>query len=183
MGSLFVAGDARAVGPIDIEVAGIAGGGFPPSGLGVSPVGFGLGARAGVVLRDLGIYGGLSFIDYYDGYGGGAFSLPDSESISVHGLTYGVEVGYGVVLLRLITLRAQVGLGDYAEIVETSTASSSSSQTHNSPYVAPGLVAMVSLGPVLIGADASALIASFGNGSKYSTATALMLHAQLGLKF
>lgn len=163
--------EARAIGPLEIEAAAIWGGGFPASDRADSPIGQGLGARAGVLFPTVGAYGGLSFVDYYGGYG-------DSRGLQVHGLTYGIEGGYGLRLFGLLTVRGVIGFGNYAEIVERSSSAGTSSETHNSPYLLPSALAMLALGPVLVGADAGLLIASFGR--QYSTATSATLHAQLG---
>ena len=155
------------------------GGGFPPSGHLDSPIGFGLGARAGVSFPEVAAYAGLTFMDYY----GGNSSCPtsvDGGCGAVHAVTYGVEGGYGVTPARWLTLRWLVGLGDYAEIVD----GTSSSQTHNSPYIAPSMLALLSIGPVLVGADAGVLITGFSNGSgQYPAGASVMLHAQFGVRF
>ncbi|MDP9148315.1 MAG: hypothetical protein M3O36_00020 [Myxococcota bacterium] len=177
--ALLGAQDASALGPVDVEVAGVAGGGFPPSGQFDSPIGFGLGARAGVSFPEVGAYAGLAFVDYYAGNGSCPASF-GSDCGVVHAVTYGAEGGYGLRPVRWLTLRWLLGVGDYAEIVDRT----SSSQIHNSPYIAPEMLALVSIGPVLLGADAGVLITGFGRGpGQHPAGASVMLHAQLGLRF
>src|SRR5580692_6891662 len=85
MAVVSFASDASALGPLDIEVAARLGVGTTPSNIpsgATNPLGFGLGARAGVSI--IGLYGGGS-IDYYLGGSQG--------SESVHTLKYGLEGG------------------------------------------------------------------------------------------
>jgi hypothetical protein len=121
--ALAVCPDARALGPLDVEVGargGMAsnpiGGGFP------NPLGAGAGARAGVSV--LGFYAGVT-AEYYFGQGGqsgrsGPITPPPPPmsvtiiygSMSVQSLLLGGELGFGVKLGRFVLLRAQLGFGD-----------------------------------------------------------------------
>ncbi len=172
LGTALVARDALALGPVDLEIAAKAGVGTSPGGTTPNPLGFGLGARAGVSL--LGLYGGLAFMYY----------LGDSDPVtSVHALTYGVEGGFGSKLLGLVTIRGQVGVGNYTETVDLKVPSVSSS--HSSLYVEPGVTGLVTLGPLLVGADANILILPSRTRPdlKSSTDTAFTLHGQVGVVF
>src|SRR5260370_17643940 len=64
-GALSVPRDAHALGPVDLEIGARIGGASSPVSGGLNPLGFGLGARAGVSLFSF--YGGLSFMYYFGG--------------------------------------------------------------------------------------------------------------------
>lgn len=154
------ADDAKALGPIDLEV-GLKGGYAtnPSTATTVSQgLGVGLGGRAGVGI--FGIYGGISVVDYLG---------QDSDSA----VAVGGELGYSWNI-SLLTLRPQIGIGNITQ----SFSSSAHLPNSNSLYLEPGLTALIGLGLFFVGADANALIiTSQGNN------TALTLHAQVGLKF
>jgi hypothetical protein len=71
-----------------------------------------------------GLYGGLSFLEYGGG-GSSISSFPSASSAptpvggSYHSFAYGVQGGYGVRLFDRITIRAQLGLGDYVDVEDT----------------------------------------------------------------
>ncbi len=175
-GLLAAAHDARALGPVNLEVgARVGGGGTPFSGQ-PNPLGFGVGGRAGVAFS--GWYAGLSLM-YYVGESGTVSAVTTSE----HSFLYGVEGGYGVKLLGLVTVRGLVGVGnftlDYTGIGQLSL---------NNLYIEPGLTATVSLGLLYVGADLSVLVLpGIGNPAEVnaasSWATAVTAHAQLGVVF
>jgi hypothetical protein len=180
--SVFVAREARALGPLDLEVAAKAGFGTAPGSLSLNPLKLGLGARAGVTL--LGLYGGLSIIDYFG-------ESSSDGTVSDHALMYGVEAGYGSKLLDVLTLRAQLGVGNFAEMVDVKTGSTvpgaafAASATNNSLYLEPALLGMITVGSFLIGADAGVLVLpsrAVGDG-KTELDAAFTLHAQVGVKF
>ena len=77
-GALLIAPNANALGPIEVEIAAMGGGGFPPLGGNGDGLGGALGGRAGVLLPSFGLYGGLSFLKYGGG-GGGTSSAPVSS--------------------------------------------------------------------------------------------------------
>lgn len=167
--------DACALGPVDVEVgAKIGGGGAPFTGE-PNPLGFGLGARAGVAFT--GWYGGLSLM-YYVGESGSVSAVTASE----HSLLYGVEGGYGLSLLGLLTLRGLIGVGnftvDYTGIGHLSL---------NNLYVEPGITALITLGILYFGADVNVLvlpgISDPTNPAHSSWVTALTAHGQVGVRF
>jgi hypothetical protein len=180
--------DARALGPIGIEVGAKVGYGTDPggansplTGASVNPLGVGLGGRAGITV--FGIYLGGSIVDYL---GSG-----DTLGGQYHALQYGGEIGYGFKILFL-TLRPQIGLGniqisDSAPNVIAGAAFPGGS----SFYLEPGAVALLTFGIVYFGADINALIITAepaaGGGGNFtfntSTHTALTVHGQLGLSF
>jgi hypothetical protein len=172
-----VARPAHALGPIDIEVGAKAGGGTNPLSAQPTPLGFGLGGRAGVSF--LGYYGGLSVM-YYFGQSGPAGPVP---SASEHALLYGVEAGYGASILGLITVRAQLGVGQI-----TVSYTGAGQLNINNLYLEPGLTALVSFGLLFVGADAGLLILPSMSDPASQTAnsswdTAFTAHGQVGIKF
>jgi hypothetical protein len=185
---LVTATDAPALGPLDLEVGAKVGVGTTPSNIpsgAPNPLGFGLGARAGVSI--LGFYGGGSIVYYL----GGSQNVPTpgllpamgSTSISEHTLMYGFEGGYGIKLIDILTLRAQVGVGSYDVNV---SGGGSSSDTSNL-YVEPGVTAMITL-PIVgwfVGADANALVLTGAKDQNGNSATdlAFTLHGQVGYTF
>jgi hypothetical protein len=187
--------DAHAVGPLDVEVALKAGGGTPPGGDSPSPLAYSIGGRAGVAFS--GAYGGLSLVNYFGESQAADPTVPGSLGVAVHALMFGAEGGYGWKLGTL-TLRAQLGVGNFAETVSypatnggcvaiaTGSACppvvSRPSYRIHSLYLEPGVTAMISFGTVFVAADANVLVLPNRFGAS-STDAAFTLHGQLGLKF
>jgi hypothetical protein len=174
-GTLCISREASALGPIDLEVAARAGAGTNPFS-GPNPLGFGIGARGGVAF--LGFYGGLSFIYYF----GSGQDLPLTGHVSETSVLYGIEAGYGTKLLDLITLRGQLGLGN---LTISSNISGTSSNGSNL-YLEPGVLAEISVGMILVGADANVLLLPgvadpVSGGSSWKAA--FTAHGQVGVKF
>lgn len=175
VGVLCFANNASALGPLDLEVGVKAGVGTTPSNVpsgSPNPLGFGIGGRAGVSI--LGLYGGGSIIYYLGG---------SENGVSVNTLMYGLEAGYGLKLLDLLTVRAQLGLGSYKISASADGYSTSSSNL----YLEPGLTGLISLPgmPWFVGADANVLVLTGvqnGNGQS-QTDTGFTLHAQVGYTF
>jgi hypothetical protein len=177
VGSMCVPRDAHALGPVDLEVAGKVGVGTNPFGGFPNPLGFGLGARAGVSI--LGLYGGLGLMYYF----GSSQNLPSAGgSISSNALLYGLEGGYGAKLFNLVTLRGQLGLGSF-----TVNQSGAHGASGNSViYLEPGLTALLTFGTLLVGADANVLILPGINdplNGQSAWDAAFTIHAQGGVKF
>jgi hypothetical protein len=170
------ANDASALGPLDLEVGAKVGVGTTPSNIPSgfpNPLGFGLGARAGVSI--LGLYGGGSIVYYLGGTDSG---------VSAHTLMYGFEGGYGIKLIDILTLRAQVGVGSYD--VTAGPSGGGSTDTKNL-YIEPGITGMVSL-PFLgwfVGADANvlALTGQKDENGNSTTDIGFTLHGQVGYTF
>ena len=169
--------DAHALGPVDLEIAAKAGAGTNPAPSGApNPLGFGVGARAGVAL--LGFYGGLNVVNYFG---------QDNGLVSTHALQYGIEAGFGLTLLAL-TIRPQVGLGNIS--FSSSVDGSGLSVSNSNIYVEPGVTGLISLGGTFfIGIDLNALIIpgvsspTLVDPNASSTYTAFTAHGQLGVKF
>ncbi len=174
--------EAHALGPVDVEVGAKAGVSTNPvsGGNSPNPMGFGIGARGGVDF--LGFYGGVSFM-YYFGSSQNESVGAQSFSVSEHTVMYGVEAGYGLSLLGLLTIRPQVGLGNATFSASASgsgavNVSGGSTSTSNL-YIEPGVTGLVAFGGYFVGADANLL---FLPGLDNST-TAFTVHGQVGLKF
>jgi hypothetical protein len=152
----------------------------------------GIGARVG--LSYLGLYGGLSYMDYFS-----EGSCLDSTGLScgsTHGRSFGLEGGYSRIYFRMLMVRAQLGIGDYLMTSEStsmavcpdiacSTAMTVSSQSStNSIYLQPEILLALTLGPVLLGPDASLFYMpnpAIWDGTGRSFA-AFMLGLQLGIR-
>ena len=151
--------------------------------------GGGFGVRGGLSYR--GFYAGLTYMDY----------LTNSECLdtgsntpcfSTHGLSFGAEAGYGHTFFRVLTLRGIVGAGDYANLntasdyvcnditnqASTCMTTSSNSAKH-SFYVQPEGLVEVSLGPVILGVDASVFAMP---GSPTGPFAAFMMGIQAGAR-
>jgi Autotransporter beta-domain len=195
----LTAGDAHALGPVDVEVAGVLGVGTDPlSHGGPNPLSVVGGGRAGVALH--GLYAGVALAYAAGGTDShGSFTYVSTgrvaaPSSSDHAWMYGVEAGYGFRLAGLLTIRPQVGLGDltlsYAQPTGSDICGLPCNQTLSghvdSPYVLPGVTVLASLGVLLVGADAGALILPaftepFATSS--TTDVAFTAHVQLGVRF
>ncbi len=175
IGTLCHTRDAHALGPVDLEVGARVGGGTSPFVSQPSPLGFGLGGRAGASF--LGYYGGLSFMYYL-----GSSQPVNDVSSSEHGLFYGVDLGYGTKLFDLLTLRGTLGVGNfnvnYSGVGQISV---------NNLYLEPCLTALVSFGLLYVGADASLVvlpgISDPSNPTSSSWDTAFTAHGQVGIQF
>jgi hypothetical protein len=177
IGAACVTRDAKALGPIDVEAAAKVGYGTNPFGGGYpNPLGLGLGVRGGVSL--LGFYGGLGLMYYV----GGNATTSDHNYRSVNSVLYGIEAGYGAKFFDLVTLRGQLGLGNFTMNQSGTTGSGNPSNL----YLEPGLTALASFGILLVGVDANVLIlpgiADPINGQS-SWDAAFTVHAQGGVKF
>jgi hypothetical protein len=176
-------GEARAVGPVDIEGGGTLGYGTNPSH-GPNPLGVGLGVRAGVNVY--GLYAGVDLTYYFGGSGncgGGApnsgdglsslppaycSALPAEVSLSQMSVLYGVDVGYtlNIPRVRFLKFRPILELGD-SEITRTGTvglsdittaASLAQYRSENSFYVQPGLTVLLVVDAFFFGVDANLLL-------------------------
>lgn len=196
----FASTRAFALGPVHVEVAGKVGYGTNPGGGDTTPLGAGIGGRAGVEFLG-GVYGGLSGI-YYLGSGEGVSAnannvLGAGQTFGQHALLFGVEGGYGFHL-SVLTIRPQLGLGE-ATFTDTahgfdryeSEATIEDSKTY--VYFEPGLTALVNVGPLIFGLDSTLLLvpsvanekAGSGGVEKASSKTyaAFTTHAEVGVHF
>jgi hypothetical protein len=154
--------------------------------------GGGFGVRGGVSY--LGVYGGLSYMDFLS-EGGCLDSYPGSCG-SVHAATYGAELGYGRTFFGFLTLRGEVGIGDYVLVTDgtssmctngppcTMWTTTQSHATGHNFYVAPAALVEAALGPVLVGLDATYFYFP-SDGAPYperSAFAAFMGGVQLGVR-
>jgi hypothetical protein len=171
--------DAKALGPVDVELGARVGVGTNPDSAGPNPFGFGIGGRAGVTFFH--VYGGLSAIHYFgssnDVAGPGAIGTFVTKNVTYSSTLLGVEAGYSITAIPLLTIRPQLGVGNAA------FSFGDASQSHL--YLEPGLVALVTLGLVYIGADANLLaIPGIDRGNNDTkTYTSFTIHGQIGIKF
>lgn len=174
----FVASEntAHALGPIDIEAGAKVGVATNPSD-GNNPYGFGLGLRGGVGI--FGFYGGISAVHYF---GSDVDVLVPGQSDKPHLSTtlLGLELGYTISAIPIINIRPQLGIGNATFYV--SGGGSDTSDSH--VYVEPGVVVLVPLGLVYVGADVNALIIpGVDVGTESKTYTSLTIHGQVGVRF
>jgi hypothetical protein len=181
LSTLAVSRDAHALGPVDLEAGAKVGYATSPvSGGGTNPLGFGVGGRAGLAFLG-GIYLGGNIMYYLGGStnvpapNGGVVTSAGSVSVSTNTLMYGGELGYGIKILDLLTIRPQVGLGNATFSVSGGGQSASSSYY----YLEPGVTGLIGLGLLYVGADANVLVLP----SLPSSQAAFTLHAQIGVKF
>jgi len=172
--------EAHALGPIDLEVAAKVGYANNPGSGDPNPLGVGLGGRAGVAF--MGAYGGVNILYYF-----GGTSNVNIASVSAHSLLYGIEAGYGVTLVDILTIRAQLGVGNITISSSGSLGSvAAPSSSLNNLYLEPGLTGLLGFGTYFVGADANLLIlpsVAQQNGGGSSTETCFTLHGQIGVKF
>ena len=181
VGSISAARDAFALGPLDFEAGLKGGGGTPLFGGQPNALGFGLGARAGLSFLG-GYYAGVNFM-YYFGESGNVAAPAGPVSTSEHSVLYGIEGGYGIKLLDLLTIRGVLGIGNY-QLSYTGIGSVNPSNF----YLQPSLVALLGIGSFYIGGDIGALIlpgmSDPNNPNASSTwATAMTADGQLGVRF
>jgi hypothetical protein len=88
-------------------------------------------------------------------------------------LLYGFEAGYNLKFSR-VTIRPQVGLGNFHL---SSSFGRGPDVVSNYFYLEPGVVALVSLGVLFVGADVGALLLPTGPDP------ALTAHGQIGVTF
>ena len=172
--------DAYALGPFDAEVTLRLGYGtdpFNPSGSS-SPNGLGVafGARAGASIQA--VYVGLRFDDYLGGRS--TFANPMSMggmggsgtlSTSVHTLIYGLDVGYNLHPLPILTIRPVVSVGN-ADLSTTGLDT-------NVLYVGGGVTALLTFGSFVVGADAALIDFPTASNSQVS----FVFGGQAGVRF
>ena len=190
---LCISRDARALGPVDLEVGAKLGYGSNPSGYAPNPLGVEVGGRVGVAF--FGFYGG-STAQY--NLGGSTQSSIGQQTY--HSYQYGVELGYGfkIPFVRLI-IRPTVGIGNYVPVVGGYVATPDGGQLCGSPgvvctipsalYLEPGVTAFFTFGRLFVGGDVNLFILpaypvvdSSGNQAN-TTDVGVTAHAQIGVRF
>jgi hypothetical protein len=209
--TLAPARNARAMGPVDVEIAAKTGFATNPvapnpppassyidvvvgSPLNPNPLRLGVGGRVGVDY--LKFYGGIQ-VTYYFGStatetlnGGSAAPAVTGERVSAssHALTYGIEAGYDVTLLDIVTIRPQIGLGNATftnSALDTGeTAQAVPSESNSDLYLQPGVVALLSLRGWLVGIDANLFfVPGMNDTSGHDWKTSFALDGQVGIRF
>ena len=155
--------DARALGPVDLEVEVKGGFGSAPyranDANAGNILGYGVGGRAGVALH--GLYAGISAVNYA---GEQVMTLMDQNGVIApfreywsRALLAGAEVGYGFRFLGRVTVRPVVGTGDaFIQLSGRQTGGPTLSQ--HVLYLEPGVTALVAIGPAFVGADLNAAL-------------------------
>jgi hypothetical protein len=165
---------ADALGPVDIEIGARAG--FAPGTPG--PLGFGIGGRGGVAIQ--GLYAGIDVIDYLGATSecGGCSWPPGAAPVmqSLSALLYGLEAGYNLKVSR-VTIRPQLGLGNFRLSSAYGGPTPGPAAISNYVYFEPGVVGLISLGMLFVGADVGALVLPRGPD------LALTVHGQIGVTF
>jgi hypothetical protein len=173
--------EAHALGPINIEAGGLVGYATNPNGDNpYNTLGVGIGARGGVEF--LGIYGGLRAQYYF----GGSTDIAGGGSVSSHAFMYGIDAGYGFHILML-TIRPQIGIGNLtlAGSVQSDSSSPSVSSSDSHLYLQPGVVGLVNVGLLYVGADVNVLLipgVDQGNGDS-KTYASLAINGEVGVRF
>jgi hypothetical protein len=168
--------------PVEIEIAATVRDTFSALGLSLDPLFFGFGGRVGASFS--GFYGGLALL-YYPGL------LNDGVGNWTHTLTYGIEGGYGwnwaVRIPRkhggleksILTLRPQLGFGNFTE-------STSASGGTSSLYLQPGVTGLFTFtGGVFLGTALDLLVLpsiAQPDGTK-STERSFSFELQWGVRF
>jgi hypothetical protein len=183
-GTFAMTRDAHALGPIGIEAGAKVGGATNPISNATdgtpNPLGVGLGLRGGVTI--MGFYGGVAYTHYF-----GASQDLEGGSISAHTNMYGIDLGYGLTLLDILTIRAQVGIGSasfgtggsVSTVVNGTTVSADAGGSQSNLYLEPGIVGLIGLGLIYVGADANVLVFPGLDGAKASIA----INGEIGVKF
>ena len=187
--AIGVTADARALGPVDVEVAGTAGGATNPVAA-PDPLGFELGARSGVSFRHF--YTGLAF-SYSLGSTASAVCVgpvlvactTTTVTSSAHSVRYGIDGGYDIDLLPRLRVRPAIGVGILSfhesspvQIV-VAGALASLDRTASTAYLEPQATATLSFGAIFAGVDAGLLILPGWSRSN----AALDGHGDVGVRF
>lgn len=177
--------------PVAVEVAARSGAATSPTGP-PDPFAFEAGGRAGVMLAH--VYAGVSLMFSL----GSTVDAPcvgpviracsmgaGTISASARSMRYGGEVGYDIALWKRFSFRPQFGLGT-AYFRQTSPVEivfdgmlSSVDASANKLYAEPSIAGLFAIGPLVVGADAGAVVLPT---LQHSTA-ALEAHGQVGLRF
>ncbi|MGA3122042.1 MAG: outer membrane beta-barrel protein [Polyangiaceae bacterium] len=170
---LCVPQDAFALGPVGVEIGAKVGAGTNPTGDSLNPLGFGVGARAGVSVFN--IYAGLSFM-YYFGSSGDVVESSDKRSGKA--MLYGFEGGYSFDIVHVLTIRPQLGIGEYKGDYSGGALTTGTADGKDI-YLEPGVTLVVPLGFWFVGADANLILLPGQSGSR----PGFTFHGQLGLNF
>jgi hypothetical protein len=104
--------------------------------------------------------------------------VESSDKQSLKAMLYGFEGGYNLDIVHVLTIRPQLGIGEYdghssGGALPTGTADG------KDLYLEPGVTVVVPLGFWFVGADANLILLPGQSGSR----TGFTFHGQLGLHF
>jgi hypothetical protein len=186
----FRSTDAHALGPLEVELGARLGYATNPDSNIANPLGTDIGIRGGLELFHKLYLGGN--VQYYFGSSVDTpLSGPGTDSsVSTHTFLLGFEGGYSIHV-SMLTIRPQLGIGD-ASITTlgtlnptpiTGTTLNNYAQTNTRLYLEPGVVALINIGLVYIGADANILVITDANSQDGNAYTSFAFGAQAGLRF
>lgn len=190
-GVLFHSTEAKAVGPVGVELGAKLGYATNPNGDQPNPLGVGAGVRGGLELFHK-LYVGGNVMYYFGSTEDTPLGATSSNtSVSTHTLLLGLDVGYSLKISEL-TIRPQLGFGDasitslepFAGTVNNpATNVANFSVTKQRLYLEPGIVALVQLGPIFVGADVNLLVIPDGELDNGNAFASFAFGGQAGLKF
>ena len=182
----FRSTEAHALGPLDVEVGARLGYATNPNSDVGNPLGTGVGARGGIELFHR-LYAGVNAMYYF----GTSQNTPlGVEQQSTHSLLLGFELGYSLHV-SILTIRPQLGIGEanitsfaqFNSAAENTAVIPNNSVTYTHTYLEPGLVALINVGIVYVGADANILVITGANEADGNAYTSFAFGAQAGLRF
>lgn len=190
VGVFFRSPAARADLPLAVEAGGRFGYGTNPNSDVPNPLAVGFGARGGVEVFQK-LYVGGNVMYYFGSTADTPLgATPSNISTSTHTLLIGLEAGYSLHISALI-IRPQLGFGDasltsFANFNGTSnnpgTTVGNFSVTNQRFYLEPGLVGLVTLGPIYVGADVNLLFIPDAEPSTGDAYSSFAFGAQLGIR-
>jgi hypothetical protein len=185
----FRSTEAHALGPIGVELGARLGYATNPDSNIPNPLGTGIGARGGLDLFHR-VYLGLNAQYYFGSSVDAPLGGPNDNTVRTHTTLLGIEAGYSIHV-SLLTIRPQLGLGS-ASITTLSNLSPdplgtatlpNNTNTNTRLYLEPGIVALINVGLVYVGADVNLLVITDANAQDSNAYTSFAFGAQAGLRF
>ena len=186
----FRSTEAHALGPIEVELGARLGYATNPDSNISNPLGTDIGLRGGLELFHKLYLGGN--VQYYFGSSVDTpLSGPGTDgTVSTHTFLLGFEAGYSIHV-SLLTIRPQLGIGDAAittlgsitPTAVTGTPLNNYTQTNTRLYLEPGVVALINVGLVYVGADANILVITDANNQDGNAYTSFAFGGQAGIRF
>ncbi len=186
----FRSTEAHALGPLEVELGARLGYATNPDSNISNPLGTDIGLRGGIELFHK-LYLGANMQYYFGSSVNTPLSGPGTDvSVSTHAFLLGFEAGYSIHV-SLLTIRPQIGIGDAALTTlgtinpepNTTTAINNYTQTNTRLYLEPGVVALLNIGLVYVGADANILVITGANPQDSNAYTSFAFGGQAGIRF
>lgn len=186
----FRSTEAHALGPIGVEVGARLGYATNPDSNISNPLGTNIGVRGGVDLFHK-LYLGLNAQYFFGSSVDTPLSGPGTDgSVTTHTTLLGLEVGYSYHV-SLLTIRPQLGFGDaqittlgaYQPDAITTSSLPNYTVTNTRFYLEPGIVALINIGIVYVGADANILVITDANTQDGNAYSSFAFGGQAGLHF